>query len=234
MVDSSGTNGRQILIVDDDKDVRKLLTDLLAENGYRTATATTGAEAIAAVADEKKRPDLVMMDVKLPDQDGLAVLRQLKREHDQLEVIVMTAFGGSSTRDQGHGARRLRLRHQAVRDRRPARHAEAGLRARRHELRGQHTSTGARQERGRARAHRRRVEADAGGLQAHRQGRQSATPPSSSPASRAPARSSSPRRCIGPASATPIRSSRSAAPRCRRRSSRPSCSATRRARSPAR
>jgi two-component system response regulator AtoC len=39
----------------------------------------------------------VMMDIKLPDQDGLAVLRQLKREHPDLEVIVMTAFGGSSS-----------------------------------------------------------------------------------------------------------------------------------------
>src|SRR5687768_18441911 len=51
-------------------------------------------------------PDLVMMDVKLPDQDGLAVLRQLKREHPDLEVIVMTAFGGSSTaiKAMEHGA----------------------------------------------------------------------------------------------------------------------------------
>ena len=51
-------------------------------------------------------PDLVMMDVKLPDQDGLAVLRQLKREHPDLEVIVMTAFGGSSSaiKAMEHGA----------------------------------------------------------------------------------------------------------------------------------
>src|SRR5687767_6123557 len=47
-----------------------------------------------------------MMDVKLPDQDGLGVLRQLKREHGELEVIVMTAFGGSSTaiKAMEHGA----------------------------------------------------------------------------------------------------------------------------------
>ncbi len=37
------------------------------------------------------------MDVKLPDQDGITLLRQLKREHSELEVIVMTAFGGSSS-----------------------------------------------------------------------------------------------------------------------------------------
>ena len=82
----------------------------------------------------------------------------------------MTAFGGLIDRHQGDGARRLRLRHQAVRDRRPARHPEAGLRARRHEQRGLGAAPRARQERGRARAHRRQLEADAGGLQAHRQG----------------------------------------------------------------
>ena len=66
--------------------------------------ATTGAEAIEAVG--KSMPDLVMMDVKLPDQDGLAVLRQLKREHPDLEVIVMTAYGGSSSaiKAMEHGA----------------------------------------------------------------------------------------------------------------------------------
>jgi two-component system response regulator AtoC len=82
-------------VVDDDADVRALLKDLLSEEGYKPRIAKTGAEALEAVA--KDLPDLVMMDVKLPDQDGLGVLKTLKREHPELEVIVMTAFGGSST-----------------------------------------------------------------------------------------------------------------------------------------
>ncbi|HET9878142.1 MAG TPA: sigma-54 dependent transcriptional regulator [Candidatus Limnocylindria bacterium] len=86
---------RLVLVVDDDGDIRSLLKDLLTEEGYAVKTAVSGADALAAI--EKKVPDLVMMDVKLPDMDGLAVLKQLKREHDDLEVIVMTAFGGSST-----------------------------------------------------------------------------------------------------------------------------------------
>jgi two-component system response regulator AtoC len=88
-------SARTILVVDDEAEIRDLLTDLLKDAGYTSQHATTGAEAIAAVA--KQMPDLVMMDIKLPDQDGLAVLRQLKREHPDLEVIVMTAFGGSSS-----------------------------------------------------------------------------------------------------------------------------------------
>ena len=86
---------RSVLVVDDEAEIRELLTDLLKEAGYKVRTATSGAEAVAEVG--KELPDLVMMDVKLPDQDGIGVLRQLKREHSELEVIVMTAFSGSST-----------------------------------------------------------------------------------------------------------------------------------------
>ncbi|MGH2381353.1 MAG: sigma-54-dependent transcriptional regulator, partial [Candidatus Limnocylindria bacterium] len=95
---------RSVLVVDDDADIRTLLKDLLGEEGYAVRTAQSGAQALEEIA--KDLPDLVMMDVKLPDQDGIGVLRQLKREHSDLEVIVMTAFGGSSTaiKAMEHGA----------------------------------------------------------------------------------------------------------------------------------
>ncbi len=95
---------RSVLVVDDDGDIRSLLKDLLVEEGYAVRLAPSGADAVEAIT--KNLPDLVMMDVKLPDQDGIALLKQLKREHDELEVIVMTAFGGSSTaiKAMEHGA----------------------------------------------------------------------------------------------------------------------------------
>jgi len=86
---------RAILVVDDDRDMLSLLDDLLSGEGYKVVKAKTGAEALAAIA--KSRPDLVMIDVLLPDEDGLTLLAQIKREHPELEVIVMTAFGGSSS-----------------------------------------------------------------------------------------------------------------------------------------
>jgi two-component system, NtrC family, response regulator AtoC len=86
---------RSILIVDDDSEVRALLDELLRGEGYKVRDAKTGAEALASV--EKDQPDLVMMDIKLPDQDGIALLRTLKQGHSDMEVIVMTAYGGSST-----------------------------------------------------------------------------------------------------------------------------------------
>jgi len=95
---------RSVLVVDDEAEIRTLLTELLEGEGYTVRTAKTGAEAVADVG--RDLPDLVMMDVKLPDQDGLGVLRTLKREHSELEVIVMTAFGGSSSaiKAMEHGA----------------------------------------------------------------------------------------------------------------------------------
>jgi two-component system response regulator AtoC len=97
-------DARSVLVVDDDADIRALLKDLLAEEGYTVKLAASGEAALAEI--EKRVPDLVMMDVKLPDQDGLAVLKQLRKAHGELEVIVMTAFGGSSTaiKAMEHGA----------------------------------------------------------------------------------------------------------------------------------
>ncbi len=89
------TESKSVLVVDDDAQIRSLLADLLKSNGYAVRQAKTGAEAVASV--EKQRPALVMMDVKLPDQDGLDVLKALKKQRPELEVIVMTAFGGSSS-----------------------------------------------------------------------------------------------------------------------------------------
>jgi two-component system response regulator AtoC len=98
------TDTRSVLVVDDDSQIRSLLADLLKENGYEPRQAKTAGAALEAVA--KQRPDLVMMDVKLPDQDGLDLLRQMKRERPELEIIVMTAFGGSSSaiKAMEHGA----------------------------------------------------------------------------------------------------------------------------------
>ena len=95
---------RTVLVVDDEPEIRSLLNDLLVDEGYTVATANTGADALAQIT--KDLPDLVMMDIQLPDQDGITLLRQIKREHNELEVIVMTAFGGSSTaiKAMGDGA----------------------------------------------------------------------------------------------------------------------------------
>ena len=86
----SGMNGR-ILIVDDTDSVRHAIGEILADEGYETATAASGAEAL----DELRRRtfELVILDLVLPDQDGLELLDALHEEYPELPVVVVSGQG---------------------------------------------------------------------------------------------------------------------------------------------
>src|SRR5438067_3403274 len=77
-----------ILIVDDDRDIRSLLADYLEANGYRGLVAADGV-AMWKVLDES-RPDLIVLDLNLPGEDGLTLCRKL-RATSTLPVIMLTA-----------------------------------------------------------------------------------------------------------------------------------------------
>ena len=81
-----------VLIVDDDALVRAGLSLLLsgAEDIAIVGEAADGGEAISAVAEH--RPDVVLMDIRMPAMDGLAATEQLRRQDDAPEVIVLTTF----------------------------------------------------------------------------------------------------------------------------------------------
>ena len=81
-------NAATILIVDDDRDIRTLLQDYLETNGYRTHGAGDGA-AMWKLLDNTK-PDLIVLDLNLPGEDGLTLCRKL-RAHSTLPVIMLTA-----------------------------------------------------------------------------------------------------------------------------------------------
>ena len=84
-----------ILLVDDQDTIRFFLEKTLKQEGYEAVTARTGAEAI-----EKARsvvPDLVLLDLKLPDMDGLEVLRRIKEIFPEIGVVMITAFGDIET-----------------------------------------------------------------------------------------------------------------------------------------
>jgi len=85
-----GSLREKILIVDDDPDIRKILYDRLDSLGYNVVTAENGQEALDKVAQEE--PDLMFLDLQLPQMNGLQVLRRLK-EYPELAVIIITAFG---------------------------------------------------------------------------------------------------------------------------------------------
>jgi two-component system KDP operon response regulator KdpE len=78
--------GFQVLVVEDDAQLRRFLRVTLGVNGYRVVEATTGAEAIAFC--KSRRPDLVMLDLGLPDVDGVAVVEELRRWFGSPIVVV--------------------------------------------------------------------------------------------------------------------------------------------------
>ncbi|MDI5971245.1 response regulator transcription factor [Streptomyces sp. SL13] len=97
-----------LLVVDDEPNIRELLSASLRFAGFRVVSAATGAEALAAVAGDC--PDLVVLDVMLPDMDGFAVVRRLREEtaygrnaaaRDHLPVLFLTAKDGVEDKVSG-------------------------------------------------------------------------------------------------------------------------------------
>jgi DNA-binding response OmpR family regulator len=80
----------KILIVDDDQNILRLYKEELEEEGYVVVTATNGQEAIEQF--EKEDPDVVTLDILLPDIDGIKLLRQMKEKKPRLPVIMSTAY----------------------------------------------------------------------------------------------------------------------------------------------
>ena len=87
-----------VLVVDDEPNIADLVDLYLAREGYRVLKAGTGQEGLDAVRDH--RPRLVVLDVGLPDIDGLEVCRRLRRT-SQIPVIFLTARDGEVDRVLG-------------------------------------------------------------------------------------------------------------------------------------
>ncbi len=79
---------KTLLIVDDKLNALRLLTDYLTENGFRIVTARNGREALYVARHEK--PDLVLLDIMMPEMDGLEFMRHFRKER-QTPVIMLTA-----------------------------------------------------------------------------------------------------------------------------------------------
>jgi two-component system cell cycle response regulator DivK len=84
-------SGERILVVEDNDKSMKLFRDVLLATGYRTLEATTGGEAVRLAAEHA--PDLVLMDIQLPDLDGVQALRRLRADARTaaIPVLALTA-----------------------------------------------------------------------------------------------------------------------------------------------
>ncbi len=80
----------KILVVDDDAHILRLYKEELEEEGYDVVTAGTGEEALEVF--EKENPDLVTLDILMPDIDGISLLRRMKEMKPRLPIIMSTAY----------------------------------------------------------------------------------------------------------------------------------------------
>jgi len=86
---------RLILVIDDEASIRQSLTGVLKDEGYRVALAASGSEGLEALRAEK--PDVVLLDIWMPQMDGLETLKLLKNEFPDQSVIMMSGHGNIET-----------------------------------------------------------------------------------------------------------------------------------------
>ena len=89
----AATNRRRILIVDDNQDSAESLAILLTLKGSETHTASNGQEAVEAAA--RLRPDVILLDIGMPDMDGYEACRRIREQPggDEVVIIALTGWG---------------------------------------------------------------------------------------------------------------------------------------------
>lgn len=80
----------KLLIVDDDLNIQRLYKEELEEEGYDVVIASTGKDALEMF--EKENPDIVTLDILMPDIDGISLLRKMKEQRPNIPIIMSTAY----------------------------------------------------------------------------------------------------------------------------------------------
>jgi len=90
---------KKVLVVEDNKDNMRLITKLLKNAGYEIIKAVTGEEGVKLAVD--KKPDLILMDIKLPGIDGMEATRRIRASgnSDKVSIIAITSYAMAGDRE---------------------------------------------------------------------------------------------------------------------------------------
>ena len=88
-------SGETVLIVDDEANIRSTLGSILLDEGYKVLTAGDGESAIKMVENEE--PSVILLDIWLPQMDGMATLTEIKKINKHIPVVMMSGHGTVQT-----------------------------------------------------------------------------------------------------------------------------------------
>ena len=85
----------KILVIDDEVEICNLLKSFLTKKGYEVATATSAAEGLEKI--EKEKPKVILLDIRMPDMDGIELLKRIRGIDKDVGVIMATAVNDENT-----------------------------------------------------------------------------------------------------------------------------------------
>jgi len=85
------------LVVDDEQDVVDNVSELFTLRNYAVVTATSGKKALELV--EKEKPNIIILDIRMPDINGIDVLKEVKKNHPKIRVIMLTGIEDEATKN---------------------------------------------------------------------------------------------------------------------------------------
>ena len=109
MGEAEAPKGKTVLLVDDEQSMLKVLERRLLSWGHRTLSADNGLEALRLAKDQ--RPDLILLDIMMPEMDGLEVCRRLKASKDtaRIPIILVTVKATQLSAQERQAARAFRI-----------------------------------------------------------------------------------------------------------------------------
>ena len=86
---------RKILVIDDEPELLMLMMEMLTDEGCHALSAANGPDGIRL--NEQENPDLIILDLRMPEMDGIETLRQIRKKDDKVKVVILTGYGSPDT-----------------------------------------------------------------------------------------------------------------------------------------